>query len=227
MDQFLRRQPLCSECYQHFSFEELKNAEVDKCFHPGCTGIFWKASGSGRKPAKYAVYTRVTASLRRLLLRPDFLHALQAGRQDHDTHRAGPSDVLNDVCDGSAWNSGKIGLKRVWKANGKYMDQPIVENSPESTPNIISLGYGLHGAVNIDWFSMTDKHSVGAIYLSFLNLHRSLRYRPENTILACVIPGPGEPHLEQLNEILDPLIDEFKTLYASMYLIYSKYVSIE
>ncbi|KAF8595016.1 hypothetical protein BDV93DRAFT_576770 [Ceratobasidium sp. AG-I] len=215
IDSFLCRQPVCSECYQRFSFEEIEAAEVDKCFQPNCSGRFWRVDQGKRKPLKCIVYTRLVPSLRRFFLRPDFLEALRAGRDAHDTHQTGPSDILHDVCDGSAWNQRLAGLKRTWRADGRCVDRPTDVQSFNPS-KIVSLGYGLLAAVNIDWFGMEEKHSLGAIYVCFLNLHRSLRYRPENTILACIIPGPGEPHLEQLNEILDPLVEEFKTLYAGV-----------
>lgn len=50
--------------------------------------------------------------------------------------------------------------------------------------------------------------SVCAIYLACLNLPPSLRYKYENMCLVCVVPGPGEPSLHQINRILEPLVDE-------------------
>lgn len=50
--------------------------------------------------------------------------------------------------------------------------------------------------------------SVGPIYLVCFNLPPDLRYRPENIFLAGVIPGPGEPSKEQMNELLRPLISD-------------------
>lgn len=216
IDGFLRRQPVCSECYQRFSFEEIETADVDRCFQHNCSGRFWQVDHGKRKPLKCVVYTRLIPALRRLFLRPSFLEALQAGRIAHNAHQIGHSNTLHDVCDGSAWNQKLAGLRRVWRADGQGVDRPA-GGQASNTPNIVSLGYGLLAAVNIDWFGMSEKHSLGAVYVCFLNLHRSLRHRPENTILACVIPGPGEPHLEQLNQILDPLVEEFKTLYAGRF----------
>lgn len=50
--------------------------------------------------------------------------------------------------------------------------------------------------------------SVCAIYLACLNLPPSLRYKYENMCLVCVVPGPGEPSMHQINRILEPLVDE-------------------
>lgn len=53
--------------------------------------------------------------------------------------------------------------------------------------------------------------SVGPIYLVCFNLPPDLRYRPENVFLAGVIPGPGEPSKEQMNELLQPLVSDLLT----------------
>lgn len=52
------------------------------------------------------------------------------------------------------------------------------------------------------------KHSCGAIYVTILNNPLSKRFRREETILACVIPGPNEPSLEELNFVMEPLVDD-------------------
>jgi hypothetical protein len=220
IDSFLRRQPVCSECYQRFSFEEIDSAEVDKCFRPGCRGIFWHTSKGKREPVKSVVYTKLVATLRRLLLRPDFIQALSSGRNGHKDHAYG---TLQDVCDGSAWSQGRTGLERIWRADGRPVDRAASGRAAETLPTVVSLGYGLQASVNIDWFGITKKYSVGAVYVCFLNLHRSVRYRPENTILACMIPGPGEPSLEELNSVLDPLVEEFQVLYAGEYIVQNIY----
>lgn len=66
----------------------------------------------------------------------------------------------------------------------------------------------------VDWFNpygnkqAGKSHSIGAIYMACLNLPPHLRYRPENIYLVAIIPGPQEPHLHQLNHLLEPLVDE-------------------
>ncbi|OJT15521.1 hypothetical protein TRAPUB_7214 [Trametes pubescens] len=71
----------------------------------------------------------------------------------------------------------------------------------------------------VDWFNpfgnkkAGKSHSIGAIYLACLNLPPHLRYRPENIYLAGIIPGPKEPQLDQLNELLHPLVNELLELW--------------
>lgn len=51
-------------------------------------------------------------------------------------------------------------------------------------------------------------HSTGAMYLIICNNPRAKRYLREETILVCVMPGPTEPSLEQMNYVLDPMVDD-------------------
>lgn len=56
------------------------------------------------------------------------------------------------------------------------------------------------------------KHSCGAVYITVLNNPLSKRFRREETILACVIPGPTEPSLEELNYVVEPLVEDLLLL---------------
>ncbi|TBU31209.1 hypothetical protein BD311DRAFT_657062, partial [Dichomitus squalens] len=60
-------------------------------------------------------------------------------------------------------------------------------------------------------------HSVGAVYITFNNLHRSVRYLQRNVHLLMVIPGPHEPSLEQLNHMLEPAVQELKIIYSGVF----------
>ena len=68
--------------------------------------------------------------------------------------------------------------------------------------------------MHMDWFQ-PYKHltySVGIIYLSVLNLPRSMRYQLQNICLIGIIPGPREPGLT-VNEYLDPLVNDLLKLW--------------
>ena len=82
----------------------------------------------------------------------------------------------------------------------------------EGTPFLSEhLAFGL--MINLDWFQpfKHSKYSIGAIYLTILNLPRSERYKPENVILVGILPGPSEP--SDINSFLDPLVKELKTFW--------------
>ena len=76
--------------------------------------------------------------------------------------------------------------------------------------------------MNIDWFSpfKHTPYSVGAIYISIMNLPRSKRFLKENMILVGLIPGPNEPPLN-VNSYLEPLVDELKVLWTEGIMIKS------
>ena len=52
------------------------------------------------------------------------------------------------------------------------------------------------------------RYSCGAMYVTILNNPLGKRFLREETILVCVIPGPKEPSLEQLNSVIEPFVDE-------------------
>jgi hypothetical protein len=60
--------------------------------------------------------------------------------------------------------------------------------------------------------AFAGRYSCGAIYVAILNNPRHKRFLREETILVCVIPGPAEPLLEQLNAVIEPFADEILLL---------------
>jgi hypothetical protein len=52
-------------------------------------------------------------------------------------------------------------------------------------------------------------YSAGAIALICLNLPGDMRHLLENMFVFCVFPGPKEPSLEQINNVIRPLVDDF------------------
>ena len=93
---------------------------------------------------------------------------------------------LQDVYDGAIWKS-------FLYCNGK----PLL-----SDLNTVEL------TMNIDWFQpfKHSTYSLGAIYITILNLPRDMRYKRENVILCGLIPGPKEPH--NVKAFLKPLVTE-------------------
>ncbi|KAF8594834.1 hypothetical protein BDV93DRAFT_565008 [Ceratobasidium sp. AG-I] len=215
-DGFMIKQPVCDKCYKPCSHNDIAESESSLCTMLGCSGNFWrvvlKKNQETRRPIKLVIYTKLIIALRRMFLRPSFIRSLKAGKDAHIGHEA-TEGLLNDICDGSAWNSARFGMHRSFHQDGNVQDEP---EQPGSEKAAKELGYGLLGSLNIDWFKNNHHDSTGAIYLTILNLHRSARYLPANTILVCLVPGPGEPSLENLNYVLDPIVEQFKQLYAGV-----------
>ena len=72
-------------------------------------------------------------------------------------------------------------------------------------------------SLNVDWFQpyKVTQSSVGVLFLTILNLPRSVRYNRQYTILAGVIPGPNEPKRD-INTFLDPLVKELTDLWRGV-----------
>ena len=66
--------------------------------------------------------------------------------------------------------------------------------------------------------------SVGAIYLTIMNLPYTYRYKRENIILLGIIPGPSEPPRD-INQYLRPIVKESLHFYAGVDMIHNKSVS--
>ncbi|KAK4696062.1 hypothetical protein P7C70_g8436, partial [Phenoliferia sp. Uapishka_3] len=73
----------------------------------------------------------------------------------------------------------------------------------------------------IDWFNpngnkTAGKHSsVGAIVLFCLNLPPGERLKPHNIFVARIIPGPKEPSVLQINNLIRPLVSELLLLWTT------------
>jgi len=59
-----------------------------------------------------------------------------------------------------------------------------------------------------------SQYSVGVLYLVILNLPRDIRFKPENIIIAGIIPGPHEPKPNEINSYLRPLVKELNHLWT-------------
>ena len=99
-----------------------------------------------------------------------------------------PIDVhYSDVYDGSLWSD---------------------MNSFLEKPNSLAL------QLNVDWFQPFDHltYSVGAMYLTVLNLPSTERYKMKNVFLVGILPGPDEPKRD-INSFLRPLVDDLLQLW--------------
>ena len=103
-------------------------------------------------------YFGLECSLQSLLLIPGLALACEQWRS-----RCITEGVMEDVYDGNIWKEFQV-----------YGDRPFLSNP---------FAFGL--MMNIDWFQPYRHltYSVGVMYLTIMNLRRSLRYKRENILL--------------------------------------------
>ena len=201
---------VCPQCFKIYDYDKcvlkvgsqeqsLKCQYIQFPNHPQrsrrekCNTILLKKVRIGRifklVPRKTYVYQSILQSLTLFCSRPCFLTDCNSWRYRQDY------GSMSDIYDG-----------RVWKELHEIDGDPYL-----SLPNNLCL------ALNIDWFNpyKQTQYSAGAIYLSVLNLPRAKRFKPHNTILVGMIPGPHEP--TNMNPFLEPLVTELKRLYEGIY----------
>lgn len=137
-------------------------------------------------PNKIFCYTSLESSLQRLFLRPFFYEQCQ-----HWRNRSNASNgLLCDVYDGA-----------IWKEFASLF--------------LNSFAVGL--MLNVDWFQPYSHtvYSVGAVYLTIMNLPHHIRSKRENIILLGIIPGPNEPK-HDINTYLAPLVEELLSFWKGV-----------
>ena len=139
-------------------------------------------------PYKTYCYYPLSKSISSVLGQQDLLD-----RCEHWRKRVIPDNTQADIYDG-----------RVWKKFMTFEGRPF-----------LSHPYNLGLMLNCDWFQPFDlsTYSIGVLYLVILNLPRSIRFKPENVLIAGILPGPKEPHLSEMNSYLRPLVKELNSLW--------------
>ena len=123
--------------------------------------------------------------MQNLLLRKEFILNCSLWK-----HKQSSSDeIVADIYDG-----------RIWKEFQVYNGDHFLDKD-----------YSFAFILNVDWFQpyLHTQASVGVIYLTVLNLPRSIRYKRENIILIGLIPGPSEPK-KHINSFLKPFVEELR-----------------
>ncbi|KAI0826846.1 hypothetical protein BC628DRAFT_1410053 [Trametes gibbosa] len=218
VDNYIEKRAICTSCFKTYSSEEIVAHPSPACFKvQGCPGIFFRikrnAQGTERRiPAKVHGYVPLLATLQRLFLRPDFFAAFFLPSQNHDRPPLGSHELMHDFHDAAAFGAYKLGLKRVKMADGSIVDVKIQRGEART---LMSVDVGISMTINMDGFGMTEgrPHSVCGVYITFNNLHRTVRYLQHNVHLSQNIPGPKEPTTAQLVHLLEPLFVEAKLLY--------------
>ena len=142
-------------------------------------------------PFKIYCYRPLISSLRALLRIPGFSEFCEHWRLKFQTN----GSYLKDIYDGKIW------------AEFQNLDGKPFLASP--------FNYAL--MLNIDWFQpyKLTQSSVGALYLTIMNLPYDQRFKRENIILLGIIPGPCEPPRD-VNQYLRPLVKELLELYSGV-----------
>lgn len=142
-------------------------------------------------PIKYYCINSIIDELEKFLLRKNFATSCELWR-----NRNVAEDMLADVYDGNLW-------KEFQNVNGTaFLERP--------------RNYGF--MLNFDFFQPMKHrkdYSLGVFYLATLNLPRSERFKWENIIVIGIVPSlDREP--KNLNEFLEPAVDELKALWKGV-----------
>ncbi|CAG8829158.1 35966_t:CDS:2, partial [Racocetra persica] len=173
----------------------LKTSEHTKCLK--CGQVITKAvrrSGGKLKYKPLAIYPYQSIITRIASILAD---ESNEKLMDSPFKRQVEKGVLGDIYDG-----------KVWK---KFLDE---QGQPFFVGNSTDVRIGL--AFNLDWYTPYShvKRSCAPIYMTILNFPRHIRYRSENLILVGIIPGPKEPDTNQLQNYLQPMVNELKQLWS-------------
>ena len=116
-------------------------------------------------PFKTYYYYQLSESISNVLGQQDLLDLCEHWRK-----RVVPDNNLADTYDG-----------RVLKIFMTFIGRPFPSNP-----------YNLGLMLNCDWFQPFDlsTYSIGVLYLIILNLPCSIRFKPENILIAGIIPWP-------------------------------------
>lgn len=192
----------CPQCYKlHPPSQE--GTYPEECDHrdfpqkPICKAKLTKSSSSGPVPILPFLFQPAEKWLSRILSRPGFLEMMS--KESKKAQDSSP-EIMKDIFSGTA-------IRELEGPEG----QPFLEDVEGELRLVFTL--------NIDWFNPSGKkrsgrtQKVGGIYLVCHNIPVHLRYRPENIFLLGIIPGPGEPDMDQMNQIMIPIVDNFRRLY--------------
>ena len=83
--------------------------------------------------------------------------------------------------------------------------------------------------LNVDWFKPCkhSEYSIGAMYLTIMNLPTKVRFKQENVLLFGLIPGAKEPKYH-LNSMLNPLVQELLRFWEGIDIyVHSSQISVK
>ncbi|EUC63661.1 transposase family Tnp2 protein, partial [Rhizoctonia solani AG-3 Rhs1AP] len=233
-DDILQTYTLCTVCGKRYSADFIKNANTpdcprligdERCGNPLFTETVLKSGKRIRKPVKSYPCLSIKLALERLLARPGMKETMRGwkqpghddqGLQEPSTRQEWLDLMPEDRCFGDmheawGWRSQHARMTREYNfQEGKYHDL-----EPEDGPvSLVSLPNGLGLTIFFDGVQAHEhqKYEVQAVYITVNNIPSHLRTLIENIMLVIVIPGPNQPTAYELDQILEPLVDELLEL---------------
>ena len=165
---------VCKKCFSVYDQDKM-NPQYRTCIHQQgrsskmCDEPLYQSGVRIPRPLCTYSYVSLIESLQAILSRPNMVELCNLWQQ----HNNSDPDLLCDVYDGLVWKE-------------------LSMQYPSSlTDHTLSLGL----ALNVDWFQpfKHTRYSVGALYMSVLNIPRAYRFKSENVILVGIMPGPTWP----------------------------------
>lgn len=193
------KRALC--CYRCFALYPLETEETHCSWRDvpdgrTCGEALWRLRWGGANapkpvPRRLFTYQTMQSWLEFMLSLPSFENLIDSSHLEQSNEAVICTDV-RESC--------------MWQELGDYTSR---------SGNLVFAFY-------IDWFNpFTNKMagkkvSMGVIILACLNLPPEMRYKSEYLFMAGITPGPREPSVVTINNILQPLVDELERLDAGI-----------
>ncbi|KAJ7262555.1 hypothetical protein C8J57DRAFT_1231919 [Mycena rebaudengoi] len=207
---------VCPLCWKVHHPEDLPSLpESGKCMETDCEGTLFtsKRMADGklkRTPTKIMPFVDPEHVITHMLMRPGKYEQIQLWRGPEDKPGRfppvkvegydafpDPDKPMKNITDGWAWRAIQAGLTRRRTGKWKVEDIDVRE---------INQFQAVKGGM----------HSTGAIYMTLCNNPREIQFLREETAFVLAIPGPHEPSLEQMNQVLVSFTNSMKRLYNGL-----------
>lgn len=196
----LDRSVCCPKCFKRYRYPTTDEPPIPQC----CT----RKETSRSRTCDEPLFRRTNVPFRFYSTQP-FIPWLTRFLKRHEIenhldnsvliHQEPPRKPATDVWDGAMWRN--------------FRDPQTDIAFTQTTGN---LAFGIY----VDWFNpfgnkiAGKKSSVGAIILFCLSLPPQLWYKLENICVIGITPGPNEPSVLQMNNVIDDVVAKLKHLWS-------------